>query len=176
MRASRASEDKPATYGLDQAKTYQRTAKRLNVPFVIATNGHQWTLHDNRNATTIPLPRPMAEFPTPTDLREGYEDAVGINLSAPLARSLINIRAARHATRRYSWPNLGEHVKACGPGRRRPRCRVAETVGQLRSGPDGPYGTGRARRSVRGYGVPGHHADADPRRVPSRPKLRRWSA
>ena len=33
------SEDKPATYGLDQAKTYQRTAKRLNVPFVIATNG-----------------------------------------------------------------------------------------------------------------------------------------
>ena len=33
------SEDKPATYGLDQAKTYRRTAKRLNVPFVIATNG-----------------------------------------------------------------------------------------------------------------------------------------
>ena len=33
------SDDKPATYGLDQAKTYQRTAKRLNVPFVIATNG-----------------------------------------------------------------------------------------------------------------------------------------
>ena len=61
------SEDKPASYGLDQAKTYQRTAKRLNVPFVIATNGHQWTLHDNRAGTTTPLPRPMADFPTPDD-------------------------------------------------------------------------------------------------------------
>ncbi len=83
------SEDKPATYGLDQAKTYQRTATRLNVPFVIATNGHQWTLHDNRTATTTPLPRPMAEFPTPTDLWEAYEDAIGIDLTAPAARPLI---------------------------------------------------------------------------------------
>lgn len=35
-------EDKHPTYGLDQAKAYQAKAKRLNVPFVTATNGHQW--------------------------------------------------------------------------------------------------------------------------------------
>lgn len=95
------SEDKPATYGLDQAKTYQRTAKRLNVPFVIATNGHQWTLHDNRSATTTPLPRPMAEFPTPDDLRAAYEDAVGIDLTAPLARPLITKYKGGEGARRY---------------------------------------------------------------------------
>ena len=100
------SEDKPATYGLDQAKTYQRTAKQLNVPFVIATNGHQWTLHDNRNATTTPLPRPMADFPTPTDLREAYEDAVGIDLTAPPARPLITPYKAGEGARRYAFDGL----------------------------------------------------------------------
>ena len=95
------SEDKPATYGLDQAKTYQRTATRLNVPFVIATNGHQWTLHDNRTATTTPLPRPMAEFPTPTDLWEAYEDAIGIDLTAPAARPLITPYKGGEIARRY---------------------------------------------------------------------------
>jgi len=95
------SEDKPATYGLDQAKTYQRTAKRLNVPFVIATNGHQWTLHDNRTATTTPLPRPMAEFSTPDDLREAYEDAIGINLTAPAAGPVITPYKGGETARRY---------------------------------------------------------------------------
>jgi type I restriction enzyme R subunit len=94
-------EDKPATYGLDQAKTYQRTAKRLNVPFVIATNGHQWALHDNRAGTTTPLPRPMADFPTPDDLRAAYEDAIGFDLTAPLARPLIAKYKGGEGARRY---------------------------------------------------------------------------
>ncbi|MBA2382632.1 MAG: DEAD/DEAH box helicase family protein [Chloroflexi bacterium] len=95
------SEDKPATFGLDQAKTYQRTAKRLNVPFVTATNGHQWTLHDNRAGTTTPLPRPMTEFPTPNELRAAYEDAIGIDLTAPLARPLITPYKTWEGGRRY---------------------------------------------------------------------------
>lgn len=95
------SENKPATYGLDQAKTYQRTAKRLNVPFVIATNGHQWTLHDNRSGTTTPLPGPMIAFPTPDMLRAAYEDAVGIDLTAPLARPLITKYKGGEGARRY---------------------------------------------------------------------------
>ena len=95
------SEDKPATYGLDQAKTYPRTAKRLNVPFVIATNGHQWTLHDNRSATTTPLPRPMTEFPTPAELRAAYEDAVGIDLTAPASKPLITPYKGGETARRY---------------------------------------------------------------------------
>lgn len=94
-------EDKPATYGLEQSKTYQRTAKRLNVPFVIATNGHQWTLHDNRSARTTPLPQPMADFPTPDDLRAAYEDAVGIDLTASLARPLITPYKGGEGARRY---------------------------------------------------------------------------
>ena len=94
-------EDKPATYGLDQAKTYQRTAKRLNVPFVIATNGHQWTLHDNRSATTTRLPRPMAEFPTPDELREAYQDATGVDLTAPAAKPLVTPYKGGEAGRRY---------------------------------------------------------------------------
>jgi hypothetical protein len=75
--------------------------QRLNVPFVIATNGHQWTLHDNRNATTTPLPRPMVEFPTPTDLREAYEDVIGIDLTAPSARPCITPYKAGETARRY---------------------------------------------------------------------------
>ena len=59
------SEDKPATYGLDQAKAYQRTAKRLNVPFVIATNGHQWTLHDNRSGDHDTPAPPDGRVPDP---------------------------------------------------------------------------------------------------------------
>ncbi len=95
------SEDKPAAYGLDQAKTYQRTAKRLNVPFVIATNGHQWTLHDNRDATTSPLPCPMSEFPSPDELRAAYENAVGISLTAPAAKPLITPYKGWEGGRRY---------------------------------------------------------------------------
>ncbi len=44
------SEDKSPTYGLHQAKVYGTEAKRLNVPFVSATNSHLWTLFDRRNA------------------------------------------------------------------------------------------------------------------------------
>jgi type I restriction enzyme R subunit len=94
-------EEKPATYGLPHAKTYPRTASRQTVPFVSATNGHQWTLHDNRNATTTPLPLPMADFPTPDDLRAAYEDALGIDLAAPLAKPLITPYKGGEGARRY---------------------------------------------------------------------------
>ena len=94
-------ESKPATYGLDQAKTYQRTEKRLNVPFVIATNGHQWTMHDNRTATTTPLPRLMAEFPTPDDLRDAYQNATGVDLTAPAAKPLVTPYKGGEGSRRY---------------------------------------------------------------------------
>ena len=49
------SEDKHPAYGLDQAKVYGTWTKRFNVPFVVATNGHQWVLYDRRSAKTTPL-------------------------------------------------------------------------------------------------------------------------
>ncbi|MBF6604849.1 MAG: DEAD/DEAH box helicase family protein [Chloroflexi bacterium] len=94
-------EEKHPAYGLDQAKVYQAKAKRLNVPFVIATNGHQWVLFDRRSATTTPLPRPMAEFPTPDDLRAAYEEATEISLTAPAAKPLITPYRGGEAARRY---------------------------------------------------------------------------
>jgi type I restriction enzyme R subunit len=95
------SEDKHPAYGLDQAKVYQQAAKRLNVPFVIATNGHLWVLFDRRSAETTPLPRPMAEFPTPEDLRAAYEDAAGISLTAPSAKPLVTPYKGGETSRRY---------------------------------------------------------------------------
>jgi type I restriction enzyme R subunit len=95
------AEDKHPAYGLDQAKVYGTSAKRLNVPFVIATNGHLWVLFDRRTAETTPLPRPMAEFPTPDDLRTAYEQATGVNLAAPAAKTLSIPYRGGETSRRY---------------------------------------------------------------------------
>jgi type I restriction enzyme R subunit len=95
------AEDKPPTHGLDQAKEYGRKAARFNVPFVIATNGHLWTLFDRRRLTTTAIPRPMAEFPAPGDLQAAYEDAVGIDLTAPIAEPLTIPYRGGETSRRY---------------------------------------------------------------------------
>ncbi len=81
------SEDKHPTYGLDQAKGYL-ARKRLHVPFVAATNGHLWVLFDKRTGVTSAA-RPMVEFPTPDELQELYEDAVGLTLDHELAEPLL---------------------------------------------------------------------------------------
>jgi type I restriction enzyme R subunit len=95
------AESKPPTHGLDQAKEYGRAAARFNVPFVVATNGHLWTLFDRRSALTTPLPQPMSVFPTPDELRSAYEDAVGIDLTSPRARPLGVPYRGGETSRRY---------------------------------------------------------------------------
>ena len=57
----------PPGQGLDQAKGYAQS-KRLNVPCVFSTNGHQFVEFDRKTGKTT-LPRPMTEFPSPADLR-----------------------------------------------------------------------------------------------------------
>lgn len=94
-------EDKPPTYGLDQAKQYGRKAARFNVPFVIATNGYLWTLFDRRSMKTSATPRLMAEFPTPAELQAAYEDAVGIDLTAPIAKPMAIPYRGGETSRRY---------------------------------------------------------------------------
>ena len=65
------AEHYPPTHGLQQGKAYA-SSKRLNVPFVYSSNGHQFVEYDSFTGLTH-APRPMSGFPTPDDLRARYE-------------------------------------------------------------------------------------------------------
>ena len=93
------SEDLPPNHGLEQAKLYA-ASKRLNVPFVFATNGHLFVGYDRRTGLTT-APRPLSEFPTPADLRARYEQHVGFSLEDAAARPLLARYPGGEATRRY---------------------------------------------------------------------------
>lgn len=92
-------ESLPPGHGLDQAKGYA-ACKRLNVPFVFSSNGHMFVEFDKHTGLTSP-PRPVAEFPTPGELRTRYEERVGFSLEAPAARPLLQPYAGGEGTRRY---------------------------------------------------------------------------
>ena len=93
------AENLPPTHGLQQAKLYA-DSKRLNVQFVFSSNGHQFVEYDRFTGLTI-SPRPIAEFPTPEDLRTRYEKGMGFSLSEPAARPLLVRYTGGEATRRY---------------------------------------------------------------------------
>jgi type I restriction enzyme R subunit len=93
------AEHLPATHGLEQAKLYA-ASRRLNVPFVFATNGHQFVEFDRFTLLTS-APRALAEFPTPADLRARYEAGMGFGLDDPAARPLLARYAGGEAARRY---------------------------------------------------------------------------
>lgn len=86
-------------HGLEQAKLYA-DAKRLNVPFVFATNGHQFVEYDARTKLTSDK-RPIQVFPTPTELRVRYEQHVEFSLDDEAAKPLLKPYPAGEATRRY---------------------------------------------------------------------------
>lgn len=85
----------PPEHGLDQAKAYAN-CKRLNVPFVFSSNGHQFVMF-NRFSGLTSAPRPMAEFPTPLQLRTRYEEGMGFNLETPAAKPLLTPYAGGEA-------------------------------------------------------------------------------
>ena len=89
----------PPGHGLDQAKGYAM-CKRLNVPFVFSSNGHQFVMFDRFSGLTS-APRPMSEFPTPAELRARYEECMGFSLEDPLAKPLLTPYTGGEATRRY---------------------------------------------------------------------------
>src|SRR3990172_9055043 len=93
------AENLPATHGLEQAKLYAE-CKRLNVPFVIATNGHQFVMYDRITGITS-KPRPMAEIPSPAELRAAYESGMGFSLESQTAKPLLVKYQGGEATRRY---------------------------------------------------------------------------
>lgn len=93
------AEHLPATHGLEQAKLYA-ACKRLHVPFVFSTNGHQFVEFDRCTGITS-TPAPLTQFPTPEDLRRRYEQAIGFELTDPAARPLLVRYPGGEATRRY---------------------------------------------------------------------------
>jgi type I restriction enzyme, R subunit len=93
------AENLPATHGLEQAKLYAES-KRLNVPFVIATNGHLFVLYDRITGITS-KPRPISEIPTPAGLRAAYESGMGFSLESQTAKPLLVKYQGGEATRRY---------------------------------------------------------------------------
>jgi type I restriction enzyme R subunit len=86
-------------HGLEQAKLYA-DAKRLNVPFVFATNGHQFVEYDALTKLTSDK-RLMSAFPTPAELRARYEEHVKFNLEDEAAKPLLKSYPSGEATRRY---------------------------------------------------------------------------
>jgi type I restriction enzyme R subunit len=93
------AEDLPPAHGLEQAKGYA-AGKRLNVPFVFASNGHRFVEYDRFTSRTS-APRPLAEFPTPAELQDRYERGMGFRLADPAAGPLLARYAGGEATRRY---------------------------------------------------------------------------
>ena len=93
------SENYPATHGLQQAKLYA-SVKRLNVPFVYSSNGHQFVEYDSFTGLTH-APRPIAEFPSPEELRERYENGKGFSLDSEDASPLLTPYPRGEARRRY---------------------------------------------------------------------------
>jgi type I restriction enzyme R subunit len=113
----------PPDHGLEQARLYA-DSKRLNVPFVFASNGYMWVMFDRSTGQTT-QPRPMSEFPTPDELRERYESIMGFCLDSPAARPLLVRYPGGEGTRRYyqdaairaTFEKLARDVTQGKPGR-----------------------------------------------------------
>ncbi len=88
-----------AGHGLDQGKGYSE-CKRLNVRFVFSSNGHQFVEFDCFTGLTS-SPRPIADFPTPGELRARYEQGMGFTLESPAARPLLQPYPGGEGARRY---------------------------------------------------------------------------
>ncbi|MGH9784248.1 MAG: DEAD/DEAH box helicase family protein, partial [Terriglobia bacterium] len=93
------AETLPPTHGLEQAKAYA-ACRRLNVQFVFSSNGHLFVEYDRRIGQTT-APRPLSDFPTPTELRARYEKGMGFTLDDAAARPLLARYTGGEATRRY---------------------------------------------------------------------------
>ncbi|HEU0027403.1 MAG TPA: DEAD/DEAH box helicase family protein, partial [Ktedonobacterales bacterium] len=93
------AEDLPPGHGLEQGKAYAE-CRRLNVPFVFASNGHLFVEYDRFTGKTSE-PRPLSAFPTPADLRARYEAGMGFRLTDEAAKPLLTPYHRGEGNRRY---------------------------------------------------------------------------
>lgn len=89
----------PPGHGLDQGKAYAHS-RRLNVPFVFSSNGHQFVEYDNFSGQTA-APRPLSEFPTAAALQRRYEQGMGFALDDEAAKPLLTPYHNGEGARRY---------------------------------------------------------------------------
>ena len=89
----------PPGHGLDQAKGCLR-ASQHNVQFVFSSNGYMFVEFDRSTDMTTQA-RPIAEFPSPADLRTRYEKIMGFSLEQPIAKPLLARYAGGEGQRRY---------------------------------------------------------------------------
>ena len=89
----------PPGHGLDQVKGYL-DASRHNVQFVFSSNGHLFVEFDRSTGLTT-APRPLSEFPSPTNLRARYEKIMGFSLEETVAKPLLTRYAGGEGQRRY---------------------------------------------------------------------------
>ena len=75
-------------------------ACRHNVQFVFSSNGHLFVEY-NRSTGMTSAPRPLAEFPSPAELRARYEKIMGFSLEEPVAKPLLTRYAGGEGQRRY---------------------------------------------------------------------------
>lgn len=121
----------PPGHGLDQAKGYSRACQH-NVQFVFSSNGHMFVEYDRSTGLTSP-PRPMADFPSPADLRARYEAAVGFSLEATAAKPLLQRYAGGEGQRRYfqdaAIRAVFEKVARCSEAKTPPRALLSLATG-----------------------------------------------
>jgi len=79
------AEDKLPSLGIQQARDYQ---KKFHVPFVFSTNGHLHTEYaEDTNLIRDNLS--LAQFPSPDDLRQRYEQLRGLSLDSEQTKALL---------------------------------------------------------------------------------------
>ncbi len=93
------AENYPPAHGLEQAKLYA-SSKRLHVPFVYSSNGHQFVEFDAFTGLTT-RPKSMGAFPSPGDLRSRYEKLKGFSLDSEAAKPLLQPYTGGDGQRRY---------------------------------------------------------------------------
>ena len=93
------AEQYPPSHGLQQAKLYA-SSRRLQVPFVYSSNGHQFVEFDSSTGETS-RPRRLTSFPSPADLRQRYEQIRGFALNSEAAKPLLQPYTGGETQRRY---------------------------------------------------------------------------
>jgi type I restriction enzyme R subunit len=83
--------------GLQQGQDYRR---RFHVPFVFSTNGHLYAEWAEDTGQTVDN-RPLAQFPTPDELRLRYEILKGYSLAEERAKALLMPYKGGEAARWY---------------------------------------------------------------------------
>ena len=123
------AEQYPPAHGLQQAKLYS-SSRRLHVPFVYSSNGHQFVEFDASTGLTS-RPMPMSEFPSPADLRQRYEQLKGFSLDSEAAKPLLRPYQGGEGQRRYYQDAaIRATLEAIAAGRKRVLLSMATGSGK----------------------------------------------